>query len=184
MLYSYISNISKFSNRYKSYTVYNQMNIHKTYYKIMAKLTFSLCYLGFFFYFIMCSSYVHVRYLEKLYHLYIYRFQRLHQIVDLSGSLIVMIIGQGKTWCLAQPEASEPQLQQVLDYLCGRIDCGEIQPGASCFDPDTVRKHASYAINMNYRTNGECDGSYAFFFLTDPCKLLCHHNFFYVHQTI
>ncbi|KAL7613338.1 hypothetical protein Lser_V15G05729 [Lactuca serriola] len=104
----------------------------------MAKLTFSLCYLGFFFYFIMCSSYVH-----------------------------------GKTWCLAQPEASEPQLQQVLDYLCGRIDCGEIQPGASCFDPDTVRKHASYAINMNYRTNGECDGSYAFFFLTDPSYGTC-----------
>ncbi|KAL7618703.1 hypothetical protein Lser_V15G01672 [Lactuca serriola] len=104
----------------------------------MAKLTFSLCSLGFFFCFIMCSSYVH-----------------------------------GKTWCVAQTQAPEPKLQEVLDYLCGRINCADIQPGGSCFDPDTVRNHASYAIDMNFRTNDECDGSYAAIAVTDPSYGAC-----------
>nr|KAJ0207017.1 hypothetical protein LSAT_V11C500260530 [Lactuca sativa] len=45
---------------------------------------------------------------------------------------------RGKTWCVAQSQATEPKLQQVLDYLCGQLDCKEIRPGGSCFNPNTI----------------------------------------------
>ncbi|KAI3512349.1 hypothetical protein L1887_19664 [Cichorium endivia] len=104
----------------------------------MARLTFSLCFLGFFLCLIMCSNTV-----------------------------------QGNTWCVAQSQATEPKLQQVLDFLCGQIDCKEIQPGGSCFNPDTVRNHASYAIDLNFRTTGVCDTSYATPSVTDPSFGTC-----------
>ncbi|CAI9285577.1 unnamed protein product [Lactuca saligna] len=73
----------------------------------------------------------------------------------------------GKTWCVAQSQATEPKLQQVLDYLCGQLDCKEIPPGGSCFNPNTVRNHASYAIDLNFQINGVCDISYATTAITD-----------------
>ncbi|KAL7598185.1 hypothetical protein Lser_V15G23718 [Lactuca serriola] len=101
----------------------------------MARLTFSLCFIGFFLCFIM--------YINTM---------------------------QGKTWCVAQSQATEPKLQQVLDYLCGQVDCKEIQHGGSCFNPNTVRNHASYAIDLNFQINGVCDISYATPAVTDPCN--------------
>ncbi|KAI3512352.1 hypothetical protein L1887_19667 [Cichorium endivia] len=74
----------------------------------------------------------------------------------------------GKTWCVAQTQASEQKLQQVLDFVCGQLNCKEIQPGGFCFNPDTVRNHASYAIDLNFQINGVCDFSYATHSITDP----------------
>ncbi|KAL7598825.1 hypothetical protein Lser_V15G23726 [Lactuca serriola] len=74
--------------------------------------------------------------------------------------------GLGKTWCVAQSQATEPKLQ--LDYLCGQFDCKEIQPGGSCFNPNTMRNHVSYAIDLNFQINGVCDISYATPAVTDP----------------
>ncbi|KAJ0778338.1 putative carbohydrate-binding X8 domain-containing protein, plant [Helianthus annuus] len=79
---------------------------------------------------------------------------------------------EGKTWCVAQAQASDSVMQQTLDRLCGQLDCEEIQPGGSCFDPNTLRNHASYAIDLNFWTNGVCDTSYATPSPTDPCKFL------------
>ncbi|KAJ4969958.1 hypothetical protein NE237_003057 [Protea cynaroides] len=64
----------------------------------------------------------------------------------------------GKTWCVAKPDVSDTALQASLDYVCrSGLDCKPIQSGGGCFDPNTVRDHASYAMNAYYQANGRHD---------------------------
>ncbi|KAI5008287.1 hypothetical protein ZWY2020_009335 [Hordeum vulgare] len=39
-----------------------------------------------------------------------------------------------------------------MDYPCSQVgvDCGAIQPGGACFEPNTVHAHAAYAMNQLY----------------------------------
>jgi hypothetical protein len=84
--------------------------------------------------------------------------------------------GAGGSWCVASPSASPTALQVAMDYACGHgADCSAIQQGGSCFNPDTVKDHASYAFNSYYQKNPaptSCDfGGTATLTSTDPSKL-------------
>lgn len=61
----------------------------------------------------------------------------------------------GGSWCIASSTASPTALQVALDYACGYggADCSALQPGGSCYQPNTVKDHASYAFNDYYQKN-------------------------------
>ncbi|XP_038987501.1 uncharacterized protein PB18E9.04c-like [Phoenix dactylifera] len=87
----------------------------------------------------------------------------------------------GQSWCIASQTASETALQVALDYACGYggADCSQIQSGGSCYNPNTVRDHASYAFNDYYQknpTSTSCDfGGTAIITNTDPSTSTCHY---------
>lgn len=64
-----------------------------------------------------------------------------------------------KKWCVPKAEATDAQLQSNIDYVCSQsgMDCGPIQANGACFNPNTVRAHASYAMNSWYQSKGRND---------------------------
>ncbi|KAK9084757.1 hypothetical protein Sjap_025168 [Stephania japonica] len=67
----------------------------------------------------------------------------------------------GQTWCVADEKMRKERLQEGLDYACGEggADCRPIQEGATCWNPNTVHAHASYAFNSYYQKKGRAVGS-------------------------
>ena len=64
------------------------------------------------------------------------------------------MILQHLTWCVVKKNfADEKVLQANIDYACSKVDCGPIQPGGSCFLPNTLKSHASFAMNSFFQSN-------------------------------
>ncbi|XP_040378664.1 glucan endo-1,3-beta-D-glucosidase [Oryza brachyantha] len=63
---------------------------------------------------------------------------------------------RGGGWCVASAGATDADLQADLDYACAQVgvDCSAIQAGGACFEPNTVRAHAAYAMNQLYQAAG------------------------------
>ncbi|KAI4315060.1 hypothetical protein L6164_027907 [Bauhinia variegata] len=85
-----------------------------------------------------------------------------------------------KLWCVAKPTVPAETLQEAIDYACGAggAECEEITPNGSCYNPDTVVAHASYAFNSYWqkhkRNGGTCNfGGTAMLVNSDPSFLHC-----------
>ncbi|EOA16665.1 hypothetical protein CARUB_v10004853mg [Capsella rubella] len=68
---------------------------------------------------------------------------------------------EGHTWCVSNGEMAKEKLQAALDYACGEggADCRPIQPGATCYHPESLEAHASYAFNSYYQKNARRVGT-------------------------
>lgn len=85
-----------------------------------------------------------------------------------------------QTFCVAVSGANTQLLQGALDWACGpgQADCSAIQAGQSCYNPDTVQDHASYAFDSYYHkmnmASGSCDfNGVATITTTDPSHDSC-----------
>ncbi|CAL9132298.1 unnamed protein product [Musa acuminata var. zebrina] len=85
----------------------------------------------------------------------------------------------GQTWCVAKTGTTDAALQLALDYACGigGADCTAIQSTGSCFNPDSLQAHASYAFNSYYQKNPvgtSCDfGGTAMLVTVNPSSATC-----------
>ncbi|CAM0943833.1 unnamed protein product [Alopecurus aequalis] len=78
-----------------------------------------------------------------------------------GGGGVKATVTPGEAWCVANAMAAEGRLKAALDYACGPggADCKGIQPGAACFEPNTMVSHASYAFNDYYQRKGRSIGT-------------------------
>ncbi|KAM0845686.1 hypothetical protein ACQ4PT_056193 [Festuca glaucescens] len=94
-----------------------------------------------------------------------------------GGGGVKAMASPGPAWCVANAMAGEGRLKAALDYACGPggADCRGIQPGAACFEPDTMVSHASYAFNDYYqrkgRSMGTCDFAGAAYVVNQAPKM-------------
>ncbi|KAG6681455.1 hypothetical protein I3843_13G080600 [Carya illinoinensis] len=89
----------------------------------------------------------------------------------------------GRKWCVPKPGTTDEALQANMDYVCSKgVDCKPIQDGGPCFNPNTVRSHASYAMNAYYQAFGrhdfDCDFNHSgVLTTTDPSYQTCTYPF-------
>ncbi|OVA06340.1 Glycoside hydrolase [Macleaya cordata] len=66
-------------------------------------------------------------------------------------------------FCVAKPDADPSALKAGLDWACGQgmANCGAIQAGKPCFEPNNIQSHSSYAYNDYFHkmrsAGGTCD---------------------------
>lgn len=62
-------------------------------------------------------------------------------------------------WCISQTNISDTALQSSLDWACGtgtnqgQVNCGPINVGGACYDPNTLQHHCDWAFNAYFQRN-------------------------------
>lgn len=92
---------------------------------------------------------------------------------------------QSAQYCVVlSSNADQSKLQDALDWACGsgsslgNVDCSAILQGGSCYSPNTLQAHASYAFDYYYVKQNGASGSCVFGGLatvtgTDPSSGSC-----------
>ncbi|XP_047946387.1 glucan endo-1,3-beta-D-glucosidase-like [Salvia hispanica] len=100
-------------------------------------------------------------------------------------SLIIAMVQLGlliscvaaEQWCVVAPGARDEQMQAFLNTACNQlVDCKDIKPGGSCYEPDTLQNHASYILNLVYRSKGQCDKAVGIISVNDPSFGKCQYS--------
>lgn len=91
------------------------------------------------------------------------------------------------SFCVARSNADDKLLEDGLNWACGhgQANCGAIQKGGPCYNPDTLQNHASFAYNDYYQkmrsSGGTCDfGGTATMTTVDPSKFLIIQIFIFL----
>ncbi|KAI3503022.1 hypothetical protein L1887_31457 [Cichorium endivia] len=102
-------------------------------------------------------------------------------LVGDGGAMAAPPLAHQGLWCVAKPSVPSEKLQEAMDYACGEggADCDPISPTGSCYFPDSIVAHASYAFNSYWQKNkkngGTCGfGGTAMLINSDPSFLHCH----------
>lgn len=101
-------------------------------------------------------------------------------ILHLIGSGLVLANDTtNQTYCTAKEGADPKMLQAALDWACGagKVDCSPLTQGKSCYEPNTVVAHATYAVNAYYQKMGRAPGTCDFkgvaaITTSDPSKII------------
>lgn len=66
-----------------------------------------------------------------------------------------------QTYCIAMDGINGKVLQAALDWACGpgKANCSDVQVGESCYLPNNVKSHASYAFDSYYQKQGKAPGT-------------------------
>lgn len=75
--------------------------------------------------------------------------------------LLKWLGGEFEQWCVADEQTPDNELQMALDWACGMggANCSKIQPNQPCFNPNTVKDHASFAFNSYFQSFKHQGGS-------------------------
>ncbi|MQL88484.1 hypothetical protein Taro_021040 [Colocasia esculenta] len=89
--------------------------------------------------------------------------------------------GSDAAWCVCRTDATTAAQLGALNYACGTsADCSPILANGSCYQPNTVLDHCSYAVNSYYQRQSQaalaCDFSGAAVLTnTDPSTSGCSY---------
>lgn len=87
-------------------------------------------------------------------------------------------------WCVSIANVSDATLQSSLDWACGplpdqgQVNCGPIQVGGVCYEPDTLAHHCDWAFNAYFQKMNATDDACVFSgtaqkVYTDPSSGTC-----------
>jgi hypothetical protein len=88
---------------------------------------------------------------------------------------------RGFVWCVVRDGANVYDVQAALNWTCARINCKITEVGGTCFYPNTIWAHASWAFNAYYNSmNGAQDScnfsGTAYVSSSDPSSETCFYQ--------
>lgn len=86
---------------------------------------------------------------------------------------LVLLYVQGKLWgVIQQSTVPNEKMQGFLDCTCSQqgVDCAPINQGGACFQPNTLKEHSSYALDLLHRIKNFCNLDIGVITTVDPCK--------------